>query len=126
MPLSFLNYCLPESLALVADGKLWLPADFRAQIKFLLELRKTMAYFFSQRSGYKRPHQEPPPPLVFMFAGYSPLVPVRIMCGCVAIACQRLATAPACMRIAYSTWVWAGLVMDRVTRGRVKRVQVRL
>jgi hypothetical protein len=45
---------------------------------------------------------------------------------CVAFACQRLATAPADMHMAHMSWSWAEVVMERVTRGRVRRVQVRL
>ena len=45
---------------------------------------------------------------------------------CVAFACQRLATAPADMHMAHMSWSWAEMVMERVTRGRVKKVQVRL
>ena len=48
------------------------------------------------------------------------------MFPCVAFACQRLVIAPADMHMAQMTWHWAELVMDRVTRGRVKKVQVRL
>ena len=44
----------------------------------------------------------------------------------VAIACLRLATAPADTHMAHMSWRWAEVVMERVTRGRVKRVQVRL
>ena len=45
---------------------------------------------------------------------------------CVAFACQRLATAPADMHMAHMSWSWAEMVMERVTRGRVKKVQVLL
>ena len=48
------------------------------------------------------------------------------MLPCVAFACQRLATAPADTHMAHMLWSWAEMVMERVTRGRVKRVQVRL
>ena len=48
------------------------------------------------------------------------------MLPCVAFACQRLVTAPADMHMAFMSWRWAELVMERVTRGRVKKVQVRL
>ncbi len=48
------------------------------------------------------------------------------MLPCVAFACQRLATAPADMHMAFMSWRWAEVVMERVTRGRVKKVQVRL
>ena len=48
------------------------------------------------------------------------------MLPCVAFACQRLATAPADTHMAHMSWSWAEMVMERVTRGRVKKVQVLL
>ena len=48
------------------------------------------------------------------------------MLRCVVFACQRLATAPADTHMAQMSWSWAEMVMERVTRGRVRRVQVRL
>ncbi len=51
---------------------------------------------------------------------------VRLIFRCVAFACQRLATAPTVMRMAFVSRGWAGLVMERVTRGRMKSVQVRV
>jgi hypothetical protein len=115
------------SLALVADGKLQSPAQLRAQIKRPLELIKANARFFSQRSTLcKRPRQEALPPLGFIFAECSPCGHVRLIFYCAMIACQRLATAPADVHMAYRTWSWAEVVMERLTRGRVKKVQVRL
>ena len=118
------------SLALVADGKLQPPAQLRAQIKRALELMKTATWFFAQRSpGMKRHREEAPPPLSvdLMLTEFSPRVPVRFMFGCVAIACRRLATAPAGVHVIYRTTCrWVGWMMERVTRGRVRRVQVRL
>ena len=116
------------SLALVADDKLQSPAELLAQIMHPLELMQAAAWFFAQRSpGMKRHREEPPPPLGHMLTEVSPCVPVRVMCGCVATACRRLATAPAGMYvISRTTGRWAGWIMERVTRGRVKKVQVRL
>jgi hypothetical protein len=118
----------PVSLALVADGKLLLPAQLCAQIKRPLKLIKAAAWFFAQQSpGIKRHREEPPPPLGHMLSQFLPCVPVRVMCGCVATACRRLATAPAGMYVIYRTTErWAAWIMERVTRGRVKRVQVRV
>ena len=48
------------------------------------------------------------------------------MLPCVAFACQRLATAPADMPMTRISWSWADMVMERVTRGRLKKVQVQL
>ena len=118
----------PASLALVVDGKFLSPAQLRAQIKRPLELMNASAWFFARQSPdikRHRDHEEPPPPLGYMLAEFSPCVPVRVMFGCVSTACRRLVTAPAGMRVLYRTTdFWEGLIMDRVTRGRVSRVQV--
>ena len=128
-PLSFTD-CITGravSLVLVADGKLLSPAEIRAQIMRPLELIKAEARFFAQRSPRcKHLRQEALPPLDSIFAAYPPCVQLRLMSRCVAIACQRLATAPAGMYIAFTSWGWAELVMERVTRGRVRNVQVLL
>ena len=133
MPSNFLVFrdCLTGrrvSLALVADGKLLSPAQLRAQIMHPLELIKAAAWFFAlQSSGMKRHREEPPPPLGHMLTEFSPYVPVRVMCGCVVTACRRLATAPAGVDvISRTTGRWAAWIMERVTWGRVRRVQVRL
>jgi hypothetical protein len=117
----------PVSLALVIDGKLQPPAQLRAQIKRPLELMKASAWYFARQSPSIKRHrdaEEPPPPLGYMLAEFSPCVPVRVMCGCVAFACRRVVTAPAGMRMIYrTTGRWAGWIIERVTRGRVRRVQ---
>ena len=115
-------------LALVADGKLQTPAQLRTQIMHPLELIKAAAWFFAlQSSEMKRHREEPPQPLGHMLTEFSPCVPVRVMCGCVATACRRLATAPAGIYvISRTTGRWAAWIMERVTRGRVKKVQVLL
>ncbi len=115
----------PVSLDLVANGQLLSPAQLRAQIKRSLVLIKAGARFFAQRSPFcKQLRQEAQPPLGSIFVEYPPCVRLRLMSRCVDIACQRLTTAPADMHMAHSMWVWAELVMERVTRGRVRRVQV--
>ena len=114
------------SLALVADGKLQSRQQLYADIMRPLELMQTAAWFFARQSpGMKRHREEPPLPLGHTLAQFSPCVPVRLMCGCVATACRRLATAPAGMHV-WTTGRWAARIMERVTRGRVRRVQVRL
>jgi hypothetical protein len=102
------------------------PQQQRVQIKRPLELMQVAAWFFALQSpGMKRHQEEPPPPLGHMLAEFSPCVPVRFMCGCVATACRRLATAPAGVHVIYkTTWRWAGWIMERVTRGRVAEYQV--
>jgi hypothetical protein len=116
------------SLDLVADGKLQLPAQLRAQIKRPLELMQAAAWFFALQSpGMKRHREEPPPPLRHMLTVFSPCLLLHLMFGCAATACRRLATAPAGMHaISRTTGRWAGWIMERVTRCHVKRVQVRL
>ena len=117
----------PVSLALVVDGNLLSPAQLRAQIiKRPLELMKASAWFFARRSPDRHP-EEPPPPLGYMLAEFSPCVPVRVMFGCVSTACRRLVTAPAGVIVFYRTtdcWEKERSIMERVTRGRVKKVQV--
>ena len=82
-------------LALVRGGKLQLPKELRALIKSPLEFMQAAAWFFARQSpGMKRHREEPPPPLGYMLTEFSPCMPVRVMCGCVATACRRLATAP--------------------------------
>ena len=116
------------SLDLVADGKLQSRQQLYAHIMRPLELMQAAAWFFARQSpGMKRHREEPPPPLGYMLTEFSPCVPVRVMCGCVATACRRLATAPAGVYVMYrTTGRWAAWIMERVTRGRVKKVQVRL
>ena len=118
------------SLSLVVDGNLLSPAQLRAQIKRPLELMKASAWFFArQLPGIKRrrDHEEPPLPLGYMLAKFSPCVPVRVMFGCVATACRRLVPAPAGVYVFYrATDFWERSMMERVMRGRVRKVQVRL
>ena len=116
------------SLDLVADGKLQSRQQLYAHIMRPLELMQTAAWFFARQSpGMKRHREEPPPPLGHMLTEFSPCVPVRVMCGCVATACRRLATAPAGVHVMYrTTGRWAAWIMERVTWGRVKKVQVLL
>ncbi len=109
----------PVSLALVADGNVLSPAQLRAQIMRVLKLIKRQKLFF----GHHR-RQQALPPLGCVVDECSPCGRVRLMLPCVAFACQRLATAPAGM--ANMPCSWAELVMDSVTRGRVKKVQVQL
>ena len=130
IPLSFPDHLTgrPVSLVLVVGGKLQSPEELRAQIKRPLELVQAAAWFFKRQSpGMKRHREEPPPPLGCMLAEFSPCVPVRVMCGCVATACHRLATMLAGMHvISRTTGRCAGWIMERVTRGHVSRVHLLL
>ena len=126
-PLAFTNHLTGRLLSvdLVTDGKLLSPAQLRAQIKRPIELIKAEAYFFAQRSPrHMHCRQEALLPLASIFVGCPPCVSMRVMFHCVAITCQRLATAPADMHMVYKAWGWAEVVLERVTRGRVKKVQV--
>ncbi len=108
-------------LALAPDGTLQPPKQLRAQIMGPLKLFKRWKWFFAH-------HRRQPglPPLGCVVAECSPCGRVRLMLCCVAFACQRLATAPADTHMAHMSWSWAEMVMERVTRGRVKKVQVLL
>jgi hypothetical protein len=112
------------SLNLHDDGKLQSPVKFKRP----LELMQAAAWFFARRwPGIKRHREELPPPLGHTLAEVSPCVPVRLMFGCVATACRRLATAPAGVHVtSRMIWRWAGWMMERLTRGRVSKVQVPL
>ncbi len=127
VPLSFTDSLTGRPVSLALGGHLLSPAQLRAKIKRPLDLIKAEARFFAQRSPrYKHRRQAALPPISSIFAEYPPCVPVRFMFRCAAFACQRLATAPADMRMANMSWSWAEVVMERVTWGRVKKVQVRL
>ena len=109
-------------LALVPDGILQPPTKLRKQIMGgPLKLFQHHKWFFAH-------HRRQPalPPLGCVVAECSPCGRVRLMLPCVAFACQRLATAPADTHMAHMSWSWAEMVMERVTRGRVKKVQVLL
>ena len=120
----------PASLALGSAENPLSPAEQRAQILRPLELVKAVPWFFALRlpdAGSKRYRQESRPPLGCMSAEYPPCVPARVMFGFVAIACPRLVAVPRKKRAAdRTTWRWAGCVMDRVVRGLVCKLQVRL
>jgi hypothetical protein len=112
----------PVLLALVPDGILQSPKELLAPIMGPLELFKRQKWFFAHRR-----RQQALPPLGCVVAECSPCGRVRLMLPCMAFACQRLATAPAGMFvISKTTERWAEVVMERLTRGRVKKVQVRL
>ena len=110
-------------LALVPDGILQPPTKLREQIIMGGPLK-----LFQHRKWFFAHHRRQPalPPLGCVVAECSPCGRVRLMLPCVAFACQRLATAPADTHMAHMSWSWAEMVMERVTRGCVKKVQVLL
>jgi hypothetical protein len=108
-------------LALVPGVILQSPKELRAQIMRVLKLFKLEKCFFAHHR-----RQQALPPLGCVVTECSPCGRVRLMLSCMAFACQRLATAPADTHMAHMSWSWAEVVMERVTRGRVKKVQVLL
>jgi hypothetical protein len=109
------------SIVIVADGEVLPPGELYAPIMHPLKLIKSLKWFFAHHR-----RQQALPPLGCVVAECSPCGRVRLMLPCVAFACQRLTTAPAGMHMAHMSWNWAEVVMERVTRGRVKKVQVLL
>ena len=130
-PLSVFDRLTHRRVSIVIDvdgGKVLPPKKLYAHIMRPLELMQAAAWFFARQSpGMKRHREEPPLPLGHTLAQFSQCVPVRLMCGCVTTACRRLATVPAGVNVVYrTTGRWAAWIMERVTRGRVKKVQVLL
>ena len=124
---SFLDHFTGKRVSLIlVDGTLLSHAQLRAQIKRPLKLMQAEAWLFAQQSpGMKRQREASLLPLGHMLTEFSPCVLVRLMLGCVATACRRLAITPAGVIVSCrTTGRWAGRTMDHVTRGRVRRVQV--
>jgi hypothetical protein len=115
-------------ISLLANGNLLLPAELRMSIIRPLQLIRADAWFLEQRSppGCKRRRQQPPFPLDFTSSEYYLLLPARFMFSIVAATCQRLATASANAQAIHRTRRWFECVIGKVTRGRVRKVQVRL
>ena len=122
---SFVGRCRP--LVLDAIGIPLPPPDQLAQVKMPLKIVKAAEWFFAARrlTGEKRHREESPAPLSHMLVQFSPCVPVRVMFGFVATSCRRLVTAPAGIHVNdRMTWRCNKWIFERVTRGRVRRVQV--
>ena len=122
--LAFPDCLTGTRVAIVIDpvgGKLPSPKELRAQIMRVLKLIKRQKCFFAHRR-----RQQALPPLGCVVAECSPCGRVRLMLPCMAFACHRVVTAPANTHMARMSWSWAEMVMERVTRGLVRRVQVRL
>jgi hypothetical protein len=125
-PLAFHNRLTRRRVFIVINpvpdgGKLLSPKQLREPIMRPLKFIKCHKCFFAHHR-----RQQALQPLGCVVAECSPCGRVRLMLRCVAFACQRLSTAPADMHMAFMSWSWAEVVMERVTRGHVKKVQVRL
>jgi len=93
------------------------------QVTRPLQLMRAAAWFVGRRwpaAGRQRLPQQPLPPLDCVRDGCPARVAARAMFGWVATACGRLASAPG----DGTTWRLAGWVMECVSRGGVRRVQV--
>ena len=94
-----------------------------AQVTRPLRLMRAAAWFVGRRwpaAGHQRLRQQPLPPIDCVRDGCPARVAARAMFGWVATACGRLASAPG----DGTTWRLAGWVMECVSRGGVRRVQV--
>jgi hypothetical protein len=123
---SFLGKC-EVSLALDAAGNPLPPPEQRAQIIHPLHILKAAEWFFENgRVTSRKRHQKISPVLLdHMLVQFSPCVPVRVMVGFVATSCRRLATAPAGVHVnCRTTRRWSERIFERVTWGRMRRVQV--
>ena len=129
--LSFANHFngTRVSLSFGADENPPSPLE-QHEIVQALELVKATTWFFrsfARRSlGHNRHLLQQRPPLGHMSAELSPATRVRVMFSCVAFSCRRLVTASGSVYVDVMTaLLWAERVMDRVTRGYVRKVQVR-
>jgi hypothetical protein len=123
-PLAFHNHLTRRRvLILIAPhgGKLLSPEELREPITRPLQFFTLQKCFFAHHR-----RQQALLSLNCVVAECSPCGRVRLMLPCVAFACQRLANAPADTHMSNGTWRWAELVMERVTWGRVNKVQVLL
>ena len=94
-----------------------------AQVARPLQLMRAAARFVGRRwpaTGRQRLRQQQLPPLDRVRNGCAARVPARAMFGWAATACGRLASAPG----DGTTWRLAGWVMECVSGGGVRRVQV--
>jgi hypothetical protein len=94
-----------------------------AQVTRPLQLMRAAAWFVGRRwpaAGRQRLRQQPLPPLDCVRDGCPARVAARAMFGWVATACRRLASALG----DGTTWRLAGWVMECVSRGGVRKVQV--
>jgi hypothetical protein len=131
--LSFINSLTDRhvSLALVADGTLRTSGELRLQIKHPLKLINAAAWFFAMQGflPVMKPHWEEHPLRHIVWEPgmqFPPSVLVLLMCCCA--TASRLATAPAGLNVMIRKTMkrWGAWIMERVLRGRVRRVQVLL
>jgi hypothetical protein len=108
----------------------WLPNEQTAlpHVVCPLILLKAVVWFLARQlpaAGTKRLRQQQLPPIDLVRDGCPPRVRARAVFGCAAMACRRLASAPGTVLVSDRTMRrWAEWVMERVTRGLVRRVQV--
>jgi hypothetical protein len=119
--ISFRDHFAGTTVTLTLSHIPWLPVEQAAlaQVTRPMRLMIAAAWFLGRRWPAAG-RQQPLPPLDCLHDGCSARVPVRVMFGFAATACRRLASAPG----NGTTWCLAGWVMERVSRGRVRRVQV--
>jgi hypothetical protein len=114
---------LPNDIPLRTDEQVAL-----AQVMRPMQLLRAAAWFLGRRwptPGTKHLRQPPPPPLIYVHDGCPARVVTRAMFGWVATACRRLAFAPGDVLVSdKTTWRVAGWVMECVSRGRVRRLEV--
>ena len=128
--ISFRDHFAGTTESLPHDNIPLLPDEQAAlvQVTRPLQLMRAAAWIIGRRwpaAGTKRLPQQPLPPLDCVRDGCAARVPARAMFGWVATACRRLASAPGDVLVSdRATWRVAGCVMERVSRGRVRRVQV--
>lgn len=125
------------SLALVDDATLQSPWELCAQIKHQLKLINAAAWLFAMQSDlpsskpnsvFLKSYWEEHPLRYRVWepgTQFPPSLPVLLMWGR-ATSCRLATTFAGVYVIRKTTSRWVGWIMERVTRGRVSRVQVRL
>ncbi len=130
MRISFRDHFAGTTVTVSSPHIPWLPDEQAAlpQVTRPLHLMKVAVWFLARQSpaaGTKCLRQPPLPPLSCVREGCPACVPARVMFGCAATACRRLASAPDDVLVSDRTmWRLAEWVMGRVLRGHVRRVQV--
>ena len=128
--ISFRDHFAGTTESLPHDSIPLLPDEQAAleQVTRPLQLMRAAAWIIGRRwpaAGRQRLPQQPLPPLDCVRDGCAARVAARAMFGWVATACGRLASAPGNVLVSdRTTCRLAGWVMECVSRGGVRRVQV--